>query len=204
MHPAAPAAGPAPGARPRRLSGALTALFLLAETGYLPACLLGGTRWGSTAPRGPVCRERPCHRGKAGRKTVFSHLAFSWRSTLFGKGHLCSSSSAMASAGSVQLGLGQTAPVRGCRLRAREVIPLLTPFQPSQDLKLQLQYNVLVSLISKHQPRFSNTANLPTLAGKCLTSCTMHSPKSFLCGDVFFPIRKDQLLPSSTALFLHA
>lgn len=58
----------------------------------------------------------------------------------------------MALAGSVQLGLGQKAPVRGCRLRAREVIPLLTPFQPSQDLKLQLQYNVLVSLISKHQP----------------------------------------------------
>lgn len=59
MHPAAPAAGPAPGARPRRLSGARRALFLLAETGYLPACLLG---WDAM---GQHCTSGPCLQGKA-------------------------------------------------------------------------------------------------------------------------------------------
>lgn len=90
-------------------------------------------RWGRAAARHPAGTRR-------------SHSAFSRQSLVFGKGHLCSSSTASALEGSVQLGLGQTAQVWELPLCTREVIPLLLPFQPSQDVKLQLQCNGLVKL----------------------------------------------------------
>lgn len=76
---------------------------------------------------------------------------------------------------------------------AGKVIPLLTPFQPSQDINLQLQYNVLVSLgLVSINPHSQTLPAYLTVAGNVspLVQFTDLNPLLAELAGLFFPCVK--------------